>query len=493
MTRPEDPDIERNIMVEHDKLYIGGDWVAPAARDRITVVSPSTEEVIGSVPDASAADVDRAVDAARGAFDDPQGWARWTPTARAEVLERFAVAMEARGAAAAEAVSSQNGMPVQKSRAVEALAPGLLLRYYGTLATSRGVEERREAMFGGTTVVRREPIGVAAAIVPWNYPQSLFFMKLAPALAAGCAVVIKPAPETVLDSYLVAEAAAEAGLPAGLLNIVPAGREVGAHLVAHPGIDKVSFTGSTAAGRSIAETCGRLLRPVTLELGGKSAAIVLDDADLESNLPAFFDATLTNQGQTCSIATRILAPRSRYEEIVDVVTTLAGSQTIGDALDPATQIGPMVNGRQRDRVEGYIAKGLADGARITTGGSRPQGLDRGFFVSPTVFVDVDNNHTIAQEEIFGPVLAVIPYDDDADAVRIANDSDYGLGGSVWSSDLERAAGVARKVRTGSIGINSYVNDPGSPFGGVKSSGMGREMGPEGLAAYEELKSIYHVP
>jgi len=477
----------------HDTLYIGGDWVAPAGSDTITVVSPSTEEVIGSVPEAAETDVDRAVDAARTAFDDPQGWAHWTPQARAEVLERFAVALDARAAATAEAVSTQNGMPVQISQAFESVFPALLLRYYSGLVTSRGVEERREAMFGGTTVVRREPIGVVAAIVPWNFPQALAFLKIAPALAAGCTLVVKPAPETVLDSYVMAQAATEADLPAGVLNIVPAGREVGAYLVAHPGIDKVAFTGSTAAGRVIAETCGRLLRPVTLELGGKSAAIVLDDADLASSMESFFGATLLNNGQTCFLGTRVLAPRSRYDEIVDVVTGLASSLKVGDALDPATQIGPMVSGRQRDRVESYIANGLADGARITTGGGRPKDRDRGFFVSPTVFADVDNNHTIAQEEIFGPVLAVIPYTDEADAIRIANDSDFGLGGSVWSTDPERAAGVARKVRTGSIGINSYVNDPVSPFGGVKSSGLGREMGPEGLAGYEVLKSIYQAP
>jgi acyl-CoA reductase-like NAD-dependent aldehyde dehydrogenase len=253
----------------------------------------------------------------------------------------------------------------------------------------------------------------------------------------------------------------------------------------------VAFTGSTAAGRVIAETCGRLLRPVTLELGGKSAAIVLDDADLASNMESFFGATLLNNGQTCFVGTRILAPRSRYDEIVDTVTALAANLVVGDALDPGTQIGPMVSERQRGRVESYIAKGKAEGARITTGGSRPEG--RGFFVSPTIFADVDNNHAIAQEEIFGPVLAVIPYTDEDDAVRIANDSDYGLGGSVWSTDPQHAADVARRVRTGSIGINSYVNDPVSPFGGVKSSGLGREMGPEGLAGYEVLKSIYQAP
>jgi acyl-CoA reductase-like NAD-dependent aldehyde dehydrogenase len=478
-------------MTDHHQLYIGGEWVAPQGTSTITLVSPSTEEVVGSVPEATEGDVDRAVDAARSAFDDPTGWSQWTAGRRAEVLERFAAALDTRAGATAQAVSSQNGMPLQISSAFESVFPPLLLRYYGSLVAQRGPEERRDALFGGTTVVRREPIGVVGAIVPWNFPQALAFLKIAPALAAGCTIVVKPAPETVLDSYVMAEAAQEAGLPPGVLNIVPAGREAGAHLVAHAGVDKVAFTGSTAAGRVIAETCGRLLRPVTLELGGKSAAIVLDDADLASNMESFFGATLLNNGQTCFVGTRILAPRSRYDEIVDTVTALAANLVVGDALDPGTQIGPMVSERQRGRVESYIAKGKAEGARITTGGSRPEG--RGFFVSPTIFADVDNNHAIAQEEIFGPVLAVIPYTDEDDAVRIANDSDYGLGGSVWSTDPQHAADVARRVRTGSIGINSYVNDPVSPFGGVKSSGLGREIGPEGLAGYEVLKSIYQAP
>jgi len=474
-----------------DTIYVGGKWTRPDAGRTITVVSPSTEDVIGSVPEGTEADVDRAVDAARAAFDDPAGWAHWEPARRAEVLERFAAALEARADVTARTVSSQNGMPLQISSAFESVFPALLLRYYGGLVKD-GVEERRQAMFGGTTVVRKEPVGVVGAIVPWNFPQALAFLKIAPALAAGCTIVVKPAPETVLDSYIAAEAAEEAGLPPGVLNIVPAGREVGAYLVSHPGVDKVAFTGSTAAGRSIAEVCGRLLRPVTLELGGKSAAVVLDDADLAGNLESFFGATLLNNGQTCFVGTRILAPRSRYSEIVDTITDFAKSLKVGDALDPETQIGPMVSARQRERVESYIAKGRAEGARLTTGGDRPD-RDRGFFVSPTIFADVDNNHTIAQEEIFGPVLAVIPYTDVEDAIRIANDSDYGLGGSVWSTDSERAAAVARRIRTGSIGINSYVNDPVSPFGGVKASGLGREMGPEGLAGYQVLKSIYQAP
>ncbi|TQC45638.1 aldehyde dehydrogenase [Rhodococcus sp. WS4] len=475
-----------------DALYIGGNWTTPSGPATITVTSPATEEVIGTVPEGAEADIDRAVDAARSAFNDPTGWSQYEPHRRAEILERFADALDKRGARTAEAVSRQNGMPIQTSQSMEAVFPALLLRYYAGLV-KESADERRPAMFGGTTVVRREPVGVVAVIVPWNFPQALAFMKIAPALAAGCTVVMKPSPETVLDSYVMIEAAMEAGLPAGVLNVVPAGAVVGAHLVAHPGIDKVAFTGSTAAGRSIAETCGRLLRPVTLELGGKSAAIVLDDADLGSRLDDFFPATLFNNGQTCHIGTRILAPRTRYSEIVDTISDFAASLTVGDPLDPATQIGPLVSARQRERVESYIAKGTAEGARVTAGGARPADRDRGYFISPTVFANVDNHHTIAQEEIFGPVLAVIPYDDVDHAVALANDSEFGLGGSVWSEDPERALSVANRVRTGSVGINSYINDPASPFGGIKASGMGRELGPEGLAGFQLLKSVYSAP
>jgi acyl-CoA reductase-like NAD-dependent aldehyde dehydrogenase len=274
---------------------------------------------------------------------------------------------------------------------------------------------------------------------------------------------------------------------------VPGGRELGAYLVSHPGIDKVSFTGSTAAGRAIAETCGRLLRPVTLELGGKSAAVVLDDADLVGNIESFFASTLLNNGQICWLGTRVLAPRSRYDEIVETVAGLASNLVIGDPLEHTTQIGPLVSSRQRERVESYIAKGTADGGRIVAGGGRPADRDKGWFVQPTVFADVDPLHTIAQEEIFGPVLAVIPYADEAEAIAIANNSDYGLGGSVWTSDPERGEAFAKKVRTGTIGLNHYVNDPLAPFGGIKSSGMGRELGPEGIAAFQTIQTVYLPP
>lgn len=478
--------------MEYDKLYIGGEWRNPATGNRIDVHSASTEEHIGFVPDGSEADIDAAVDAARRAFDGPDAWSTWDPARRQEVLLRFADELDARADETASRVSQQNGMPIIVAQQFEKIFPPLLLRYYGQMVVDQA-EERRPGMLGGTAVVRREPIGVVAAIVPWNVPQGITFLKVAPALAAGCTIVLKPAPETVLDAFLMAEAAQAAGLPEGVLNVVPAGREVGAYLVSHPGVDKVSFTGSTAAGRAIAETCGRLLRPVTLELGGKSAAIVLDDADLVGNIESFFASTLLNNGQICWLGTRVLAPQSRYDEVVETVAGLASNLVIGDALDPGTQIGPLVSARQRDRVESYIAKGSADGARLAAGGGRPADRDKGWFVQPTVFANVDPMHTIAQEEIFGPVLAVIPYRDEAEALQIANNTDYGLGGSVWTGDMERGEAFASKVRTGTIGVNHYVNDPFAPFGGIKSSGMGRELGPEGMAAFQNMQTIYLPP
>jgi aldehyde dehydrogenase (NAD+) len=478
--------------ISYDSFFIGGEWVRPSSAARIDVTSASTEEAIGSVPEAQEADIDAAVAAARRAFDDPDGWSQQEPAQRAAAIERLAAALEARAGEMAQRVSAQNGMPISIATVLEGGFPVIVLRYMAGLVANATFEEERPGHLGGTTIVRREPIGVVGGIVPWNYPQTLAAFKYGPALAAGCTIVLKPSPETVLDAFLLAEAAADAGLPPGVINIVPGGREVGAYLVQHRDVDKVAFTGSTAAGRRIAETCGRLLRPVTLELGGKSAAIVLDDADLDLAKIGndLFAATLVNNGQTCYLGTRVLAPRSRYDEVIDTLAAFASSLAVGDALDPATQIGPMASDRHRDRVEGYIAKGTSDGARLVTGGGRPRDLDRGWFVEPTVFADVDNASTIAQEEIFGPVLAVIPYRDEEDAIRIANDSDYGLGGSVWTTDAEHGKDVARRVRTGTIGINGYLPDPGAPFGGVKASGIGRELGPDAVTAYQQYKSIY---
>jgi aldehyde dehydrogenase (NAD+) len=479
--------------IDSDELFIGGEWIEPLGSERIAVIAASTEEPAGSVPEGTNADIDAAVGAARAAFDDPSGWSSWPAEDRAQALERLAAALESRGEESAHRVSLQNGMPISIALATEAVFPAVLARYYAGMIRQTPLEEDRQGLLGGTIHVVSKPVGVVGAIVPWNYPQCLTMFKLAPLLAAGCTVVIKPSPETVLDSLLLADAIIEAGLPAGVVNIVPGGRELGAYLVEHPRVDKIAFTGSTAAGRSIARRCGELLRPVTLELGGKSAAIVLDDADLSESAEALFGATLANNGQTCYLGTRVLAPRSRYDEIVGLFGALAGALQVGDSLDPTTQIGPMVSARQRDRVEGYIAKGRAEGGRIVAGGGRPDDHERGWFVTPTIFADVENSQTIAREEIFGPVLAVIPYDGVDDAIAIANDSEFGLGGSIWTSDPERGQDLAMRVQTGSIGINHYMLDPAAPFGGVKASGIGRELGPEGLAAYLQLQSVYRAP
>ncbi|WP_326835476.1 aldehyde dehydrogenase [Amycolatopsis rhabdoformis] len=476
-------------MYEH--LFIDGAWVRPSSPATITVSSASTEEVLGSVPEAREADVDAAVAAARRAFDDPHGWSRWAPDRRAAAMESLAAQLDQRTDEMARRVSSQNGLPVTIAKQLEGGFPRVLLRYYADLAKSACEEETRPHLFGGTTTVRREPMGVVAAIAPFNFPQTLASLKYAPALAAGCTVVLKPSPETVLDAFLFAEAVAASDLPPGVVNVVPGGGDVGAYLVAHPGVDRVGFTGSTAAGRRIAETCGRLLRPVTLELGGKSAALVLDDADLDLAKIGedLYAATLLNAGQTCYLGTRVLAPRSRYAEVVDAFAAFVTSLPVGDALDPATLIGPMVSRAHRARVEQFIAAGREQ-ARLVVGGGRPAGLDRGWFVEPTLFADVPNDSALAQDEIFGPVLAVIPYTDEDDAVRLANDSGYGLGGSVWTADPERGQAVARRLDTGSVGINRYLPDPGAPFGGRKASGVGHELGPDAVATYQRYQSIY---
>jgi aldehyde dehydrogenase (NAD+) len=479
--------------IDSNELFIGGEWTEPRGSERISVIAASTEELVGSVPQGTSSDIDVAVSAARAAFDDPSGWSSWSVEDRAQALERLADALENRGEEAAGRVSLQNGMPISIAMQTEAVFPAVLARYYAGLVRQATLQEERQGLLGGTIHVLHKPVGVVGAIVPWNFPQVLSMFKLAPLLAAGCTVVIKPSPETVLDSLLLAEAIMEADLPAGVVNIVPGGRELGAYLVEHPGVDKIAFTGSSAAGRKIAQRCGELLRPVTLELGGKSAAIVLDDAELSDSVEALFGATLLNNGQTCYLGTRVLAPRARYDEVLEIFAGLAGSLQIGDSLDPSTQIGPMASARQRERVEGYIETGRAEGARVIAGGGRPEGQERGWFVQPTVFADVENSHTIAREEIFGPVLSVIPYDGVENAIAIANDSDFGLGGSVWTSDAERGKDVARRVQTGSIGINHFTLDPAAPFGGVKASGLGRELGPEGLTAYLQLQSIYEAP
>lgn len=471
-------------------FFIDGGWREPSNASTFPVISPLTEEEIGSVPAAGTADVDAAVDAARTAFRR-SGWRDLEPSERAKHLRRFADELEARAEDRATTVTAENGMPIALARFAEGAAPVQLLRYYADLVESTPVEEQRTSQpLPGTTLVRREPIGVVAAIAPWNFPAVLSMFKIAPALAAGCTVVLKPSPETSLDAYILAEAAIAAELPAGVLNVVNGGSDIGQYLVAHPHVDKVAFTGSTAAGREIGRVCGELIRPVTLELGGKSAALVLDDADIEQTVSGLATASLLNTGQTCYMSTRILVPGNNYDTWLDAISAMSSALPIGDPMDESIAIGPLASRRHRDRVLSLIDRGRSEGGRVTTGGGRPADIDRGFFVEPTVFAGIDNSATIAREEVFGPLLTVLRYDDLDEAIALANDSSYGLGGTVWTSDQERGVDVARRIETGSFGVNYFNLDWGSPFGGVKSSGIGRELGPEGLAAYQNLKSIF---
>ncbi|MFD8295154.1 aldehyde dehydrogenase [Streptomyces bauhiniae] len=471
--------------IKHDSHYIDGVFQAARSAERISVVNPATEEAFASIVDGDAADVDAAVRAAEAAGGE---WAALGFVKRAEYLRRLADAYEARIDEISELVTRQNGTPISVSRAMQSQVV-LNYRYFASLAENMTEEEPIQTSVGDA-LVRREPVGVVGAITPWNGPQPLLAWKIGPALAAGCTVVIKPAPETSLDSFLFAEIAAQAGIPAGVVNVVTGGRETGSALVEHPLVRKIAFTGSTVAGKAIAEACGRDLKRVTLELGGKSAAILLEDVDLEAFKPFVATACSPNTGQICRSLTRVLAPRSRYDEVVDAVGAAMSEIPIGDPTDPANLFGPLVSERQRERVESYLELGRQEGAKAVVGGGRPEAYLRGYYVEPTVFRDVTNDMRIAREEIFGPVLVVIPYEDEAEAIAIANDSEYGLGGGVFSQDREHATEVARRIVTGTIGVNSASFPMEAPFGGVKNSGMGRELGPGSLDPYLEQKTIF---
>jgi len=473
----------------YERLFIGGEWVEAASIGTIDVISPHSEEPVGRVPDGTDTDIDRAVAAARDAFDNGE-WPRLSPEERIAAVQKFSEVYAARIPDMAAVITEEMGSPISFSNLAQSPAPWMMLNTFLQVAAEYPWEERRQGVLGGDVIVRREPAGVVGAIVPWNVPQFVIMSKLAPALIAGCTIVVKPSPETPLDAFLMAELLDEAGIPKGVVSVIPAGREVGEHLVRHPDVDKIAFTGSTAAGRRIASICGEQLKRVSLELGGKSAAIILDDADLAATVEGLKFASLMNNGQACVAQTRILASRDRYNEVVDAVSGMVGALAVGDPENEATEVGPLVAERQQERVEKYIAVGQEEGAKVAVGGNgRPSGLEKGWYVKPTVFSGVDNSMRIAREEIFGPVLAVIPYDDTDDAVRIANDSEYGLAGSVWTGDIDQGLDIARRVRTGTYGVNQYTMDFIAPFGGYKGSGLGREFGVEGLSHYVELKSI----
>ena len=475
-------------LLHRPELFIGGEWVPPTSPYRFGVVSPSTEEVVGEVPLAQPEDIDRAVAAARVAFDDGP-WPATSPGERADALTRAAEALRARTDDIAAVTTEEMGCAVSQAPMAQTGLVARVFDYYAELIRTYEFD-RTVTTADRAGVVTSVPVGVVAAIVPWNAPVTLAAWKVAPALAAGCTVVLKPPPEAPLSNFILAEALQEAGIPAGAVNVVPGGREVGEHLVTHSGIDKVAFTGSSAAGKRILQLAAERMTRVSLELGGKSAAVVLDDADLASVVPRLVGAGMHLSGQVCGAHTRILVPRVVYAEALDIAASAADAIPCGDPHDPKTVVGPLVAERQRTRVEGYVAGAVVDGARIVAGGTRPAHLPKGWYVPPTILGDVDNAMRVAQEEIFGPVLSFIPYGRDDDAVRIANDSRYGLSGGVWSADHGRALAIAKQLRTGSVAVNGhYPPFPLVPFGGFKESGLGRELGPEGLTSYLETRSI----
>jgi acyl-CoA reductase-like NAD-dependent aldehyde dehydrogenase len=470
----------------YNQLFIGGHWRKPSTEERLTVISPHSEKPIGDVPAASPADVDAAVTAARHAFDHGP-WPRLDPRERMRKVEELATIYSGHLDEMADLITDEMGSPRSFSRLGQAAAAVAMMHL--TLAVARDFPwtERRNGVVGEVHL-HRAPVGVVAAIVPWNVPQFLIMPKLVPALIAGCPVIIKPAPETPLDALWLAEMIEQLGLPDGVVSVLPGGTDVGEALVRHPGVDKVSFTGSSAVGRRIAGLCGEQLKRVSLELGGKSAAIILDDADIDKTVRELKSASLMNNGQACVAQTRILVSERRRDDVVDALAEMMSGLRVGDPSDEATDIGPLVAQRQQTRVQDYIRTGVQEGARMVLGGEDSP-HSQGWYVRPTLFVDVTNDMRIAREEIFGPVLSVLTYRDEEDAVRIANDSDYGLAGSVWTSDIAHGLEIAASVRAGTYGINMYTLDIGSPFGGFKQSGIGREFGPEGLHEYVEVQSV----
>ncbi len=466
-----------------DKLYIDGKWVEPIGKGTLEVVNSTTEEVMGRIPDGTAADIDRAVAAARAAFET---WSTTNPAERLGYLQKIAEQLAARMDEIAAIIAAEVGMPLPLAKAIQAGLPAATSASFVKLLGEFQFEEKI-----GNSLVVREPVGVVGCITPWNFPLHQVVLKVVPAIAAGCTVVLKPSEVAPLTAFLMAEIVEGAGLPAGVFNLVTGtGAVAGEALAAHPDVDMISFTGSTRAGRRVSELAAKTVKRVALELGGKSANIILDDADLAKAVKSGVSNCYFNSGQTCSALTRMLVPRSRYDEAVQLAKQAAEQFTVGDPSEGTAKLGPLVSEIQRERVVNYIRKGIEEGATLVTGGpDRPEHLEKGFFVRPTVFADVNNDMAIAQEEIFGPVLSIIPYEDEDDAVRIANDTIFGLSGGVWSNSQERAVRVARRLRTGQVEINGGNFNPVAPFGGYKQSGNGREMGKYGLEEFLEVKSL----
>jgi aldehyde dehydrogenase (NAD+) len=474
-------------MQNKDRLYVGGQWVTPASTETLKVVSPSTEEVIATIPAGTAQDADRAVRAARSAFE---AWSTTPPSQRAEFLRKIHEGLKARQDEIARDIATEVGMPLKMAMRIQAQMPILSFGLYAKLAAEYAFEEQV-----GNSLVMREAVGVVAAITPWNYPLHQIAAKVAAALAAGCTVVLKPSEVAPLNAFILAEIVHAAGLPAGVFNLVTGlGPVVGEALAAHPDVDMVSFTGSTRAGKRVAELGGAAVKRVALELGGKSASVVLEDADLGTAVKATLNSCFLNSGQTCNALTRLLVPRARQAEAATLAAEGSKAFAPGDPLTDAGRIGPLVTSAQRDRVRDYIRKGVEEGAELMAGGVEPpNGLTKGWYVQPTVFGNVKPDMTIAQEEIFGPVLAIIPYDTEADAIRIANGTVYGLAAAVWSADEGRAQRVAKRLRAGQVDVNGGAFNIQAPFGGFKQSGRGRELGKYGLEEFLEFRSLQLKP
>jgi aldehyde dehydrogenase (NAD+) len=471
-------------MLVRDRFFIGGQWVAPSGKETIDVHNAGTGEVMGRVPAGGAKDIDAAVAAARNAFD---AWSALAPGLRADYLEKISAALKARADELAKTIAQEVGMPLKMANRIQAGLPIANFANYAKLLKEFSFEQRV-----GNSLVVREPVGVVGAITPWNYPLHQITLKVAPALAAGCTVVLKPSEVAPFNAFILAEAAESVGLPKGVLNVVTGyGPAAGEALVAHPGVDMISFTGSTRAGKRISELAAQSVKRVALELGGKSASVILDDADIAAAVKGTVNGCYLNSGQTCTALTRMLVPESKYEEAAKAAAEAAKSFTVGDPLAETTRLGPLTSKAQLERVRGYIRKGLAEGAELVAGGAEPpEGVPAGgYYVRPTVFGKVRNNMTIAQEEIFGPVLSIIPYKDEEDAIRIANDTVYGLAGAVWSKDEARAQRVARRIRAGQVDVNGGAFNMNAPFGGFKQSGHGREAGVYGLEEFLEYKSL----
>ena len=466
-----------------DKLYINGAWVAPHGKKTIDVTNASTEEVMATIPEGDETDIDAAVKAARDAFDS---WSATTPAARAEILSKIRDGLKARGDELAKAIAAEVGMPLKMASRIQVGMPIVTFGNYTKMLADYPFEERLV-----NSLVVREAVGVVAAITPWNYPLHQIACKVAPALAAGCTIVLKPSEVAPVNAFLFAEILHAAGVPKGVFNLVTGvGTVVGEALAKHPDVDMVSFTGSTRAGKRVTELAAQTVKRVALELGGKSASVILEDADLAAAVKGTIGACYLNSGQTCSAHTRMLVPESRYDEAKQLAAAAAQSYTPGDAFSDTARLGPLVSATQRERVRNYIKKGIEEGAELVCGGAEaPDGLPKGYFVKPTVLGRVKPDSTVAQEEIFGPVLSIITYKDEEEAVRIANDSLYGLAGGVWAGSEEHALKVARRLRTGQVDINGGAFNQLAPFGGYKQSGNGRENGKPGLEEFLEYKAM----